>query len=96
MVTNMNIPNVGQIPNLPLGTIVETNVSLMADSLKPVYAGNIPDEIYYNVKRIVDEIEGTVQAGISRDIKLAYECFAKRDLFNSMFEKTKKYLSEYK
>lgn len=107
-VTNMNIPNVGQIPNLPLGTIVETNVSLAADSLNPVCAVNIPDEIYFNVKRIVDEMEETVQAGISRDLRLAYDCFAKghlisslsedqkRDLFDSMFEKTEKYLSEYK
>jgi len=108
MVTNVNIPNMGQIPNLPFGAIVETNASLMADSLKPVYAGNIPDEIYFNVKRIVDEIEETVQAGISRDLNQAYKCFVKghlisslddnqkRNLFNSMYDKTKKYLREYK
>jgi len=37
LVTNVNIPNVGQVPNLPLGAVVETNATFRANSLKPVF-----------------------------------------------------------
>ena len=33
LVTNANIPNVGQIANLPLGAVVETNVVFRADKV---------------------------------------------------------------
>ena len=33
LVTNVNIPNYGQIPNLPLGAVVETNAHFCADSV---------------------------------------------------------------
>lgn len=33
LVTNVNLPNVGQIPNLPMGAVVETNAVFRANSL---------------------------------------------------------------
>lgn len=39
LVTNVNIPNYGQIPNLPLGAVVETNAHFCADSVRPVLQG---------------------------------------------------------
>ena len=55
LVTNVNIPNVGQIPNLPLGAVVETNAVFRSNEVRPVMAGNIPDEIYTLISRIVGE-----------------------------------------
>lgn len=107
-VTNINIPNYGQIPNLPIGTIVETNAVLKDNSVTPVMAGEIPPEIYYLVRRISDEFDETVEAAFNRDLDAAYECFRKghlltslaeedkRKLFNTMYENTKEYLKEYK
>ena len=51
-VTNVNIPNVGQIPNLPLGAVVETNAVFRSDTITPVFAGEIPGEIYSLISRI--------------------------------------------
>lgn len=108
MVTNINIPNYGQIPNLPLGTIVETNAVIKDDSITPVMAGEVPPEIYYLIRRISNEFDGIVDAAMSRDLNKAYECFRrdhllislseeqKKALFDEMYENTKAYLTEYK
>ena len=42
MVSNVNIPNCGQIPNLPLGSVVETNALFGLDRIEPVFAGPLP------------------------------------------------------
>ena len=56
-VTNVNIPNKGQIPNLPIGAVVETNAVFRDDSVTPVFAGEIPKEIYPLVSRVCAEQE---------------------------------------
>ena len=106
MVTNVNIPNVGQIPNLPLGAVVETNATFRAGSLTPVFAGEIPVELYGLISRVVSEQEMVVEAAANRDLELAFTAFANnslinltvedaRVLFNEMVENTKEYLGEY-
>ncbi|MEY8323469.1 hypothetical protein AALB47_06050 [Lachnospiraceae bacterium 54-11] len=45
LVTNVNIPNQGQIGNLPVGAAVETNAWFGRNQVCPVYAGNLPDDI---------------------------------------------------
>lgn len=62
LVTNVNIPNYGQIPNLPIGAVVETNACFRANSLNPVFAGNIPDTIYPLISRVCGEQERVVDA----------------------------------
>jgi alpha-galactosidase len=42
LVTNVNMPNKGQISNLPLGHVVETNALFRADSVRPVFSGDMP------------------------------------------------------
>ncbi len=105
-VTNINIPNKGQIPNLPLGAVVETNACITSNSVEPVYAGNVPMSIYGMIARIVSEQEMVVEAGLTRDLELAFGAFANsqnvnlslkdaRALFNEMVENTKEYLKDY-
>lgn len=60
LVTNVNIPNYGQIPNLPIGAVVETNACFRANSLNPVFAGNIPQAIYPLISRVCGEQEKVV------------------------------------
>lgn len=46
LVTMVNMPNQGQISNLPLGSVVETKVKKEADgSLTPIPAGELPETV---------------------------------------------------
>lgn len=106
LVTNVNIPNRGQIPNLPLGAVVETNAVFRADSLEPVFAGQIPTEIYPLIARICAEQELVSEGIAGRDLNRIFCAFANdplvtcsmgdaKKLFTEMCENTKKYLGMY-
>jgi alpha-galactosidase len=106
LVTNVNIPNQGQIPNLPMGAVVETNAVFRANSLKPVFAGPVPKEIYPLVSRICSEQELVSEAIAERDLEKIFSAFANdplvtcniedaRKLFKEMCENTKAYLTMY-
>lgn len=106
LVTNVNIPNQGQIPNLPIGAVVETNAVFQANSLTPVFAGPIPKEIYPLVSRICTEQELVSEGIAERDLEKIFVAFANdplvtcgledaRKLFDAMCENTKKYLTMY-
>lgn len=106
LVTNVNIPNVGQIPNLPLGAVVETNAVFTSDSLRPVMAGNIPNSIYPLVSKICTEQESVAEAIKNRDVEAIFNVFASdplvtcnqadaRKMFDEMVENTKAYLTDY-
>ncbi len=108
MVTNINVPNRGQIANLPIGTIVETNAAFRDGTLQPVFAGNVPDSIYPLIARAARENDAILDAGFSEDLTYAFTRFAelnmlkkltmeeKRELYITMCEGTKKYLTTYK
>ena len=104
--TNVNLPNYGQIPNLPLGAIVETNAYFSSNTVTPIFSYNIPDEIYPLISRIVFEQEEISNAASKRDLNLAFEAFIKdplvttnaknsKKLFDEMVDNTKSYLTEY-
>ncbi len=106
LVSNCNIPNEGQIPNLPMGAVVETNAIFRAHSLRPVFAGNVPKEIYPLVARVCGEQEALSEAIADRDIEKIFSVFANdplvtcgmheaRALFDEMVDNTKKYLTMY-
>ena len=106
LVTNVNIPNRGQIPNLPLGAIVETNAVFRADSLEPVFAGEIPGSIYPLIARASGEQELVFEGITERDLEKIFTAFVNdplvtcgmenaRKLFKEMCENTKAYLKMY-
>ncbi len=106
LVTNVNIPNKGQIPNLPIGAVVETNAVFRSNSVTPVFAGEVPKEIYPLVSRICAEQELISEAAAERDLEKAFAAFVAdplvtcsiddaRKLFDEMIENTKKYLTSY-
>ncbi len=106
LVTNVNIPNRGQIPNLPLGAVVESNAVFRDDSITPVFAGPVPQSIYALVSRICAEQEVVSEAIANRDIKGIFSAFVNdplvtcspedaKKLFKEMVENTKAYLSSY-
>ena len=74
-VTNVNIPNVGQVPNNPLGAVVETNAFFSGDSVKPVFAGEVPLGVNALVMRIIEEQEMVVDAALDGDYEKAFVAF---------------------
>jgi alpha-galactosidase len=106
LATNVNIPNRGQIPNLPIGAVVETNALFRDNSLDPVFAGPIPKEIHSLVSRICTEQELVSQGIAERDLKKIFCAFANdplvtcsledaKKMFREMCENTKSYLTMY-
>lgn len=107
LVTNVNIPNVGQIPNLPLGAVVETNAVFRDNSVTPVSAGNIPKEIYTLVSRIVGEQELAEEGIHERNLDKIFCAFISdpllgklsisdtKALFKEMIDNTKEYLTMF-
>jgi alpha-galactosidase len=106
LVTNVNIPNVGQIPNLPMGAVVETNAVFRSGSVTPVMAGEIPTEIHPLVARICTEQELLDKALANRDLGMLFNAFAAdplvtcsredaKKLFDEMVLNTKQYLDSY-
>lgn len=106
IVTNVNLPNVGQIPNLPLGAVVETNAHFTANGVTPVQAGTLPPSLYALIAPVVAEQQLVSEAAQKRDLELAFLAFQKdalvtipqdlaKELFDKMVENTKEYLTEY-
>ena len=104
MVSNVNIPNRGQIPNLPIGSVVETNALFGLDRIEPVFAGPLPGGILPLVARHVYNQENTLAAALACDRKLGFATFMNdpqmasvdiedgRKLFDDMLENQRKYL----
>lgn len=105
-VTNVNLPNVGQIPNLPIGAVVETNAAFRSGTVKPVMAGEVPSTIYPLVARVCGEQEELNDAIAHRDLQRIFNAFASdplvtcsyadaKALFIEMVNNTKEYLQSY-
>ena len=75
MVTNVNVPNRGQIPNLPLGAVVETNAVFRRDSISPVHAGPMDGDILALTMRHVLNQRNTLTAVLTGDRRLAFSTF---------------------
>lgn len=108
LVTNVNLPNMGQIPSLPRGTVVETNAIFAADSVKPVLTAKLPESLFGLIAPIVAVQDLTMQAGRERSLERAFQAFLAdphvqslslkdaKALFGEMVEGTKEYLTQYK
>lgn len=106
LITNVNMPNIGQIPNLPMGAVVETNAVFRSGAVRPVMAGSVPESIYPMVSRICGEQEAVSEAIAKRDVAAIFAAFAAdplvtctysdaKKLFKEMVMNTKEYLGSY-
>lgn len=107
MVSNANTVNVGQMPDLPLGSVVETNCVFSQNSLKPITAKRLPSSVNALVLRNAINIENTYYGIKNRNINQIFEAFVNqplcsglslddaRELFNSMIDATRAYLEPY-
>jgi alpha-galactosidase len=84
MVTNVNVPNYGQIPNLPLGAVVETNALFRCNQILPVYAGEMDANIQALVMRHVINQQNTLKAARTCDAGLAFTTFMNDPLMGNV------------
>ena len=105
-VTNVNLPNIGQVPELPRGFVVETNAIFSTRGVQPVSGGTMPAGVNNLVQRIAYNQELTVEAAISGDYEQAFKAFVNdplvtvslseaRTLFEEMLKNTSAYLPDY-
>jgi alpha-galactosidase len=105
-VTNVNIPNYGQIANLPLGAVVETNAYFSGDSVKPLFAGTIPEEVNSLIIRHVYNQEAIVKGTLAGDYEAVFKAFIgdpqmklsleeARRMYDEMLYETRAYLPDY-
>ncbi len=104
LISNVNVPNRGQVPDLPLGAVVETNALFGRDRIEPVYAGETPKAVLPLVARHVLNQENTLRAALTCDRKLGFTTFMNdpqlacvppaegEKLFRDMLENQRAYL----
>ncbi|HMO59209.1 MAG TPA: alpha-glucosidase/alpha-galactosidase [Roseiflexaceae bacterium] len=73
LVTNVNMENTGQIANLPIGAVVETNAYFGTNRVQPLSAGMLPPGVHALVMRHIANQEMIIEAALHRDAELAFQ-----------------------
>jgi alpha-galactosidase len=104
IITNVNLPNRGQMEDVEANTIVETNALFTKDGVYPLLAGRLPDPVRILMEPHIINQKMIFKAAINKDrdlalhvmlndplVKLSYNDGKK--LFDEMMENTKEYLT---
>ena len=75
MVSNVNLPNRGQIPGLPMDAVVETNALFRKNEISPVLTPPLPQGLDALIGHQVAIQEATVTAALTCDYPLALNTF---------------------
>lgn len=107
LVSNVNTKNIGQMPDMPLGSVVETNCVFACDSVTPLVASPLPSAVKNMVYRNLVNTE-TCYYGIKhRDFDEIFAAFVDQPLcanlsvdeayalFVEMVRGTETYLKDY-
>ncbi|MDR0375581.1 MAG: alpha-glucosidase/alpha-galactosidase [Treponema sp.] len=101
LVTNVNMPNCGQMPDLPREAVVETNASFSRDDVQPLVSEGLPTDVRVLVAPHVLAQEGIIEAVFEHDREKAFRVFSHdsavqklplsdaRSLFDEMCAKTR-------
>ncbi len=103
LVTNVNLPNRGQVANLPLGAIVETNAVFRRNEVAPILAGSLPASIASMATRHIAYVQMTLEAALEKSSEKAFLAFINdplvsisredaRELLHEMLRSTASYL----
>jgi alpha-galactosidase len=76
LVTNVNIPNRGQMPDLPAEAVVETNAVISRDAVQPLVSDGLPSDLRALVMPHVLAQEGMVEAVFAGDREKAFRVFS--------------------
>jgi alpha-galactosidase len=103
LVTNVNLENVGQISNLPLRAVVETNAYFSRDNLRPLWAGALPAGVAPLINQHIANQELIIEAALTGKKDLAFQAFFNDpthhlpidtawEFFNRLLEVNRQYL----
>lgn len=107
VVSNVNMPNRGQMKGIPEGSIVETNCVFTHDRVIPLTADPLPSGALALVRRCSDNIDLTCEGIRERDMGKLFNAFLNqplcstltvdeaRALFTEMCQNTREYLEPY-
>lgn len=84
IVSNANTLNVGQMTDMPLGSVVETNCVFSRDSVKPIAAKPLPAAVNALVLRNAQNIENTYYGIKHRDFHRIFEAFVNQPLCSGL------------
>jgi alpha-galactosidase/6-phospho-beta-glucosidase family protein len=104
-VNTVNLPNAGQVRDLPLGAVVETYGALNGAGASGIVFGELPPPVAALVHPHVFNQEAIVQAGLTGDKDLAFRAFLNdplvgsgpdaRKMFEEMFEAQREHLLQF-
>jgi alpha-galactosidase len=103
LVSNVNLKNTGQISNMPLHAVVETNAYFSRDSVRPLAAGTLPAGIAPLINQHSANQELIIEAALTGNTNLAFQAFFNDpsnhlplddswELFNKMLQLNREYL----
>lgn len=107
VISNVNMPNCGQMPQMPLGSIVETNCIFSNNQVKPIVSNPLPAAVASLVYRNCANIDTAYEGIKERNLSKIYTAFADQplcgtltmdesfELFREMCFNTKEYLEPY-
>lgn len=84
IVTNVNYPNKGQMSQLPINSIVETNCVFTNNSLKPITSKELPIDVLNLVSRNNTNIETSYLGIKNRDLNMIFNSFINQPLTSSL------------
>jgi len=73
LVTNVNLKNSGQITNLPLDVVVETNAHFTRNEVRPLAAGSLPAGLLPLIQQHSANQELIIESALSGDRHLAFQ-----------------------
>jgi alpha-galactosidase len=76
IITNVNLPNNEQMPDLPKGVVVETNAVFKHDNIESVTTYGLPVDLRALVMHHILSQEGIVEAVFEDDIEKAFRVFS--------------------
>ncbi len=75
LVTHVNLPNRGQVPDLARETVVETNAIISGDTVTPHLADPLPPAIRGLLQPHVRNQETLIESGMTGDLDLGFRAF---------------------
>lgn len=71
--TNINLPNRGQMPQVRLGAVVETNARFRRNAIEPIVAKPLPAGILALVNKVVATQSLTLEAAVRHDKAMVFQ-----------------------
>ena len=101
----MNMPNVGQMPDLPLGAVVETQCHVDSGGIHPLAGGPLPGPVHTLVAGHVERYEMSVESAVTGDAALAVAALASdpqltdpisaKPMVHQMLERSRQWLPQF-